>query len=147
MKNLIISLFNLFSGFISYSQIIEIEFNDYTRFNAGMERDCKILKDSSSYVEVKNYFGGINKYVFDLDKKTAKKYFMGSLEYTKTIIESTKNGNIIFIKIKDKEILTGNNVISNIVLNIDKNDDTNPYFLMYFTSTVTNTTNGTIVYN
>jgi hypothetical protein len=132
---------------ISFSQVIEIEFDEFTLFNTGMLRGYDNVIDSTNYVAVNKNLVGKNKYIFDLDNKTAKRYHFGTLAESVDILTFTKKGSTVVLTMNDKETSTGKTVVSTVHLNTNKNDKTKPYYLMYFISTVTNTTNGTIVYN
>jgi hypothetical protein len=147
MKNLILSLVMSVVSLVSFSQVIEIEFSKFTLFNTGMLRGYDNVIDSTNYVAVDKDMIGKNKYVFDLDNKTAKRYFNGLLAESADILTFTKKGSTVTLTMNDKETSTGKTVVSTVHLNTNKNDKTKPYYLMYFISTLTNTTNGTIVYN
>ncbi len=147
MKNLILSLVMSVVSLVSFSQVIEIEFSKFTLFNTGMLRGYDNVIDSTNYVAVNKDMIGTNKYIFDLDKKTAKRYLSGLLVESVDILTFTKKGSTVVLTMNDKETSTGKTVVSTVHLNTNKNDKTKPYYLMYFISTVTNTTNGAIVYN
>ena len=142
MKNLILSLVMLVSSFVSFSQVIEVEFDEYIGFNSGSLGKYDEVIDSTNYVRTFDHSGGTNRYVIDLTKKTMSRYFDGTLSKSTSILSYKKEGSLIHMTINDEENLTGNNIISNVVVNTDINDDSHPKFILYFLSTHTNTFNG-----
>ena len=134
------SLFNF-----NYSQVYEIEFEDFLNFNVGQDRNYNQIINKENYKSQETH-EGLTKYIFDLENKIVHRY-MGDL-----IAESAKitayeiKDNLVFLNVSDRESSTGNTVMTTMMFNKNPQDKENPYFLMYFVSTVTNTTNGTIVW-
>ena len=144
MKNLILSLILFVSTLTSFSQTITLEFDSFTNFNTGDKGTYEEVIDTNNYLKVTKSFDSPNKYVVDLTNKTICLYSKGSLIYKTTIINYTKNGDMLLMTVNDTETLTGRKIVSNVVINTNKNNKKVPYFLSYFVSTVTNTTNGVI---
>lgn len=144
MKNLILSLILFVSTLTSFSQTITLEFDIFTNFNTGDKGTYEEVIDTNNYLKVTKSFDSPNKYVVDLTNKTICLYSKGSLIYKTTIINYTKNGDMLLMTVNDTETLTGRKIVSNVVINTNKNNKKVPYFLSYFVSTVTNTTNGVI---
>jgi hypothetical protein len=142
MKNLILSLVMLVSSFVTFSQVIEVEFVDWTGFNSGTLGKYSEVIDSTNYLATTKSIGGSNKYVINLTEKTVSRYFDGVFRETAIILSQKKDGNLIYMTINDRELSTGKTVISNVVINTNKNDKSYPKIIQYFTSTVTNTVNG-----
>jgi hypothetical protein len=148
MRKMILTFALSMIQLVTFSQSLEVQFSKFTLFNTGILRGYENVVDSSNYKAADKNLFGKNKYIFDLDNKTAKRYnHDGLLAESVEILTFTKTGNSVVLTMNDKETSTGNTVVSTVHLNTNKNDKTKPYFLMYFISTVTNTTNGTIVWN
>lgn len=137
----------LVTSFVSFSQVIEVEFDSYIGFNSGNKGNYEDVIDSNNYLEIYKHFGGTNKYVVDLTNKRLSRYFSGKLSQTTDIVSYKKVGGLVYLTFNSKETLTNNIVEGNIVINTNKSDKTKPYFVMYFVSTYDNTTNGSIVRN
>ena len=143
MKNLILSLVILTTSFISFSQVYEVGFSEYTKFNSCSHGKYEEVIDS------KNYGGslvrhGINRYVIDLTSNTLHVYFLGGFEKLDTMLTTKKDGDLVFVTVNGNEDSTGKNVICTIVINTNENNKLYPKFVLFFLSTVTNTTNGTV---
>ena len=143
MKNLILSLVMLVSSFVSFSQVIEVEFDEYIGFNSGSLGKYEEVIDSTNYkVSEFHNGGGVNKYIINLTTNTVDHYFNGTLFKSGKILTSKIDGGLLYITLNDKESVSGNVITSNIVVPTDKSNNNNPKFIIYFFSTSTNTFNG-----
>jgi len=145
MKNLILSLVLLVSSFVSFSQLYEVGFSEYTKFNSCSHGKYEEVIDSANYCgRVDKSDSVIHKYVIDLTNKTIKYYSGGHLMESATIITSKKVGDLVYVTFNDELFLTGTKVVSTIVINTNKNNKRYPKYVHLFLSPDTNTTNGTI---
>ena len=117
MKNLILSLILFVSTLTSFSQTITLEFDSFTNFNTGDKGTYEEVIDTNNYLKVTKSFDSPNKYVVDLTNKTICLYSKGSLIYKTTIINYTKNGDMLLMTVNDTETLTGRKIVSNVVIN------------------------------
>jgi hypothetical protein len=130
---------------VSFSQVIEIEFVDWTGFNSGSLGKYSEVIDSTNYLAKTKSNGGTNKYVINLTKKIMSRYFDGEFRESAIILSQKKEGDLIYMTIGDNELLTGNYVISTVVINTNEKNNSYPKIIKYFTSTLTNTVNGFVV--
>jgi len=145
MKNLILSLVILTTSFISFSQVYEVGFSEYTKFNSCSHGKYEEIIDSTNYCgRVHKSDSVIHKYVIDLTNKTIKYYSGGYLMESATIITSKKVGDLVYVNANDELFLTGTKVVSTIVINTNKNNKRYPKYAHFFLSPDTNTTNGTV---
>ena len=145
MKNLILSLVLLVSSFVSFSQLYEVGFSEYTKFNSCSHGKYEEVIDSTNYCgRVDKSDSVIHKYVIDLTNKTIKYYSDGYLAESSTIITSKKVGDLVYVTFNDELLLTETKVVSTIVINTNKNNKRYPKYVHLFLSPDTNTTNGTI---
>ena len=145
MKNLILSLVLLVSSFVSFSQVYEVGFSEYTKFNSCSHGKYEEVIDSANYCgRVDKSDSVIHKYVINLTNKTIKYYSGGHLMESATIIASKKVGDLVYVTFNDELFLTGTKVVSTIVINTNKNNKRYPKYVHLFLSPDTNTTNGTI---
>ena len=142
MKNLILSLVMLTSSFISFSQVIEVEFDTHIEFNCGEHKTYEEVIDSKNIELFVFSKGAGNKYVIDLDKKTATLYSNGSFINENPIIDNTTKDGLLYVTMLDTELLTSKKVKSYIVINQNVEDTRHPKFTFFFISTVDGTSNG-----
>ena len=142
MKNLILSLVMLTSSFISFSQVVEIEFDTHLAINCGKHITYEEVIDDEN---IKGFIiseGAGNKYVINLDKKTATLYSNGSFINENPIIDHTTKDGLLYVTTMDTEVLTGKKVKSYIVINQNVKDTRHPKFTFFFISTLDGTSNG-----
>jgi hypothetical protein len=145
MKNLILSLVLLFISFVSFSQVYEVGFSEYTNFNSCSHGKYEEVIDSANYCgRVDKSDSVIHKYVIDLTNKTIKYYSGGYLMESATIITSKKVGDLVYVTANDELFLTGTKVVSTIVINTNKNNKRYPKYAHLFFNPDNNSTSGTI---
>ena len=77
----------LTSSFISFSQVIDIEFDTHMAINCGQHITYEEVIDSKNIKMFQLSKGAGNRYVIDLDKKTATLYSNGVFINENLIIE------------------------------------------------------------
>ena len=142
MKNLILSLVILTSSFISFSQVIEVEFDTHLDFNCGKHITYEEVIDAKNIEMFQLSKGAGNRYVIDLDKKTATLYSNGVFINENLIIDNTTKDGLFFVTMLDTELLTSKKVKSYIVINQNVKDTYHPKFTFFFISTLDGTSNG-----
>lgn len=142
MKNLILSLVMLTSSFISFSQVIEVEFDTHIEFNCGEHITYEEVIDNKNIEGFIRSKGAGNKYVINLDKKTATLYSNGVFINENSIIDNTTKDGLLYVTTMDTEVLTGKKVKSYIIINQNVKDTYHPKFTFFFISTLDGTSNG-----
>jgi hypothetical protein len=142
MKNLILSLVMLTSSFISFSQVIEVEFDTHIAFNCGQHLTYEEVIESKNIEAFIPSMGAGNKYVIDLDEKTATLYSNGAFINENPIIDHTTKDGLLYVTMLDTELLTSKKVKSYIVINQNVKDTYHPKFTFFFISTLDGTSNG-----
>ena len=142
MKNLILSLVMLTSSFISFSQVVEIEFDTHLAINCGKHITYEEVIDAENIKMFQYSKGAGNRYVIDLDKKTATLYSNGVFINENPIIDHTTKDGLLYVTTMDTELLTGKKVKSYIVINQNVKDTRHPKLTFFFISTLDGTSNG-----
>jgi hypothetical protein len=142
MKNLILSLVMLTSSFISFSQVVEIEFDTHLAINCGKHITYEEVIDAENIKMFQYSKGAGNRYVIDLDKKTATLYSNGVFINENPIIDHTTKDGLLYVTTMDTELLTSKKVKSYIVINQNVKDTRHPKFTFFFISTLDGTSNG-----
>lgn len=142
MKTFVSSLFVLMLSFVSFSQVIEIEFKNHLGFNSGSFHSYEDMIKKENMLVTETRTNGVNKYIIDLDNKVGTLFYNNMFIKTVTIVSYKTKGDLIFIDVNDIESLTNKPVISHIVINKNKDNKKYPDFTFYFISTVDNTSNG-----
>ena len=142
MKNLILSLVMLTSSFISFSQVVEFEFDTHLAINCGKHITYEEVIDAENIKMFQYSKGAGNRYVIDLDKKTATLYSNGVFINENPIIDHTTKDGLLYVTTMDTELLTGKKVKSYIVINQNVKDTRHPKLTFFFISTLDGTSNG-----
>ncbi len=132
----------LTSSFISFSQVVEIEFDTHLAINCGKHITYEEVIDAENIKMFQYSKGAGNRYVIDLDKKTATLYSNGSFINKNPIIDHTTKDGLLYVTTMDTEVLTGKKVKSYIVINQNVKDTRHPKFTFFFISTLDGTSNG-----
>jgi len=141
MKKTLFNFLLLFSPFFCFSQIVEVEFNEFLSFNSGTKTEYKDIINIDNIISKEFSNSGVHKYVFDFTNMVVLYYHNNKLICSDKIINYKKNGDLLNISINDIESLTGKKIVSSIVVNNNKNNSL-PKFTLFFTSTIDGTTNG-----
>ena len=141
MKSLFSSLIVMFISVPTFSQVIEVEFNEYLHFNSGTLTNPKELCKKENF---KSFYDrhGENKYIINLNENTIKRYHFDELRQSEKILTQEQKNGVLFLTCTDEELSTGKNIVSTIIIDKDNKDNELPLFLHFFTSTVTGTING-----
>ena len=142
MKNLILSSAVLVFSFMSFSQVIEVEFDTHMAINCGQHITYEEVIDSKNIKMFQLSKGAGNRYVIDLDKKTATLYSNGVFINENLIIDNTTKDGLLYVTTMDTELLTGKKVKSYIIINQNVKDTYHPKFTFFFISTLDGTSNG-----
>ena len=132
----------LTSSFISFSQVIDIEFDTHMAINCGKHITYEEVIDSKNIKMFQISKGAGNRYVIDLDKKTATLYSNGVFINENPIIDNTTKDGLLYVTMLDTELLTSKKVKSYIVINQNVKDTRHPKFTFFFISTLDGTSNG-----
>lgn len=142
MKNLILSLVVLVSSFVSFSQVIEVEFDGHMNFNCGEHKTYEEVIDDDNIVGATINSGGTNRYVINLDEKKVTLLYNGRFINEVPIISyKTKNG-LLYVTMSDYETPSNKKMNSYIVINQNVKDTRHPKFTYYFISPIDNSSNG-----
>jgi len=142
MKNLILSSAVFVLSFISFSQVIEVEFDGHMNFNCGEHKTYEEVIDDDNVLGGTFNSGGNNRYVINLDEKKVTLLYNDRFITESSIINyKTKNG-LLYITTTSNELLTGKEVVCYLVINQNVKDTRHPKFTYYFISTVDNSSNG-----
>jgi len=142
MKNLILSSAVFVLSFISFSQVIEVEFDGHMNFNCGEHKTYEEVIDDDNVLGGTFNSGGTNRYVINLDEKKVTLLYNDRFITESSIINyKTKNG-LLYITTTSNELLTGKEVVCYLVINQNVKDTRHPKFTYYFISTVDNSSNG-----
>ena len=142
MKKLILSSAVLVFSFISFSQVIEVEFDTHIAINCGEHITYEEVIDDNNILGFIPSEGAGNKYVINLDKKTATLYSNGAFINENPIIDHTSKDGLLYVTTMDTEVLTGKKVKSYIIINQNVKDTYHPKFTYFFISTLEGTSNG-----
>ena len=142
MKNLILSSAVFVFSFISFSQVIDIEFDTHMAINCGQHITYEEVIDSKNIKMFQLSKGAGNRYVIDLDKQTATLYSNGVFINENPIIDNTTKDGLLYVTTMDTEVLTGKKVKSYIIINQNVKDTYHPKFTFFFISTLDGTSNG-----
>ena len=132
----------LTSSFISFSQVIEVEFDTHIEFNCGKHITYEEVIESKNIEAFIPSKGAGNRYVINLDKKTATLYSNGAFINENPIIDNTTKDGLLYVTMLDTESLTRKKVKSYIVINQNVKDTRHPKFTFFFISTLDGTSNG-----
>lgn len=121
-------------SFVSFNQVIEIEFNSHFSFKSDVSSTEYFTVMDNSKVEQSIIRVGNNKYIIDIDKKIVHLYFEGLFFNSKPIKEVIIKKDIIIVTMEDIDNNSGNPML--VYLGINKNTEKNdyPYFVFYFES-------------
>ena len=142
MKKLILSSAVLVFSFISFSQVIEVDFDTHIAINCGEHITYEEVIDDNNILGFIPSEGAGNKYVINLDKKTATLYSNGAFINENPIIDHTSKDGLLYVTTMDTEVLTGKKVKSYIIINQNVKDTYHPKFTFFFISTLDGTSNG-----
>lgn len=142
MKNLILSLVMFVSSFVSFSQVIEVEFGNHIGFNCGQHNTYEEVIRDENILGSEFKIGGTNKYVVDLTEKTVTLYFNGSFIGEESIIDYKMKNGLLYVTMSDVELSTNKKINTYIVINQTNKDNPYPKFTFYFISTVDGSSNG-----
>lgn len=143
MKNFIFFIFLFLNSFFGFTQTIEIRFDEYLSFNTEkLELDFyKIMEDDS--ININELLFGENKYIIDFKNETID-FQSDAAPSSSAIIENVeKKDGFIFIKVKDSDSITNEDVYVYLVINEESEKNEYPYFTIYYESA--GITNGFIV--
>ena len=143
MKNLVISFVFAFCSFVGFTQTLEISFDQYLSFNSSVISTdyFKMIEDDS--ISLKEVLFGKNKYVIDFKNKTVD-FSSDAVPNSTAKIESVeKKDGFMFIKIKDIDLITNEDIYVYFAINQETEKNEYPYFTFYYESA--GITNGYLV--
>lgn len=143
MKNLILSFLLMLGSFFGFTQTLEISFDQYLSFNSSTTGSdyFKIIEDDS--VALKEVLFGKNKYIIDFKNKTVDFSSDAAPNSTAKIESVEKKDGFMFIKIKDIDLITNEDIYVYFAINQETEKNKYPYFTFYYESA--GMTNGYIV--
>ena len=142
MKNLILSSAVLVFSFMSFSQVIEVEFDGHINFNCGEHKTYEEVIDDDNVLGGTFNSGGTNRYVINLDEKKVTLLYNDRFINESSIINYKTKKGLLYITTTSNELLTGKEVVCYLVINQNIKDVLHPKFTYYFISTVDGTSNG-----
>lgn len=144
MKNLILSLVLLVFPFLSNSQVIVAEIDDFYTFESKITEDYKTIVSDSS-VFILKYCTGQNKLTFDLSSKTYIFYFLDK-EFSRGKMEYRLENGVYIFTCKCIDLNTNEPMDLFVTVNTKTTSDDEPYVTQFFTDEINNKTYGMLTY-